>query len=412
MASYKIKFLVVTSAPTLKSSEGYKAYAPYVKEMDIWFDKVAEVGIISPVSYPHNVFLQAFQRKKIFLIPLPFIALRELKDFFSLWIKLPVIFYHLNYSFSWADHVHIRCPGNIGLIACLVQIFYPNKSKTVKYAGNWDLKSKQPWTYRLQKWILNNTYLTKNMQVLVYGEWPGQSKNIKSFFTASFYEKAKFQMRKKNFSGPLKFIFVGNLVLGKNPLDAIKIVHYIQRELSRSCNRSKIQMEIYGEGPERAKLENYCRKEKLDDLIFLKGIRTLEELKEVYQNAHFVMLPSNSEGWPKAIAEGMFFGCIPIASRVSCVSWMLGNGSRGILIPDDEYRKGGTELDRRYLIEKTVENLIQLINNPAKMRKMSLEAQEWSQKYTLEKFGHEIEKLLAPPPISHREQKVQKDNRE
>ena len=39
-----------------------------------------------------------------------------------------------------------------------------------------------------------------------------------------------------------------------------------------------------------------------------------------------------SEGWPKVIAEGMFWGCLPIATRVSCVPNMLNNGKRGIIL--------------------------------------------------------------------------------
>ena len=50
-----------------------------------------------------------------------------------------------------------------------------------------------------------------------------------------------------------------------------------------------------------------------------------------------MILPSKSEGWPKAIAEGMFFGCIPIATPVSCVPWMLADGSRGILVSEKKF---------------------------------------------------------------------------
>ncbi len=53
------------------------------------------------------------------------------------------------------------------------------------------------------------------MQVLVYGEWPGQSKNIVPFFTASFSEEDKAEVPEKAFSGPFIFLFVGNLVEGK-----------------------------------------------------------------------------------------------------------------------------------------------------------------------------------------------------
>lgn len=87
-----------------------------------------------------------------------------------------------------ADYIHLRCPGNMGLEA-LVQMLFPNKPKTAKYAGNWNPKSKQPWSYRLQKWILSYTFLTQNMQVLVYGEWSNQTKNSKLFFSDTYSEE-------------------------------------------------------------------------------------------------------------------------------------------------------------------------------------------------------------------------------
>src|SRR5574343_70255 len=96
---------------------------------------------------------------------------------------LPKIAIQVYKAMSQADHIHLRCPGNMGLVGAMVQILFPKKSKTAKYAGNWDPNAKQPFTYKLQRWILSNTFLTKNMQVLVYGTWENQSKNIKTFFT-------------------------------------------------------------------------------------------------------------------------------------------------------------------------------------------------------------------------------------
>ena len=47
------------------------------------------------------------------------------------------------------------------------------------------------------------------------GNGRDRSKNIVPFFTASFSEKEKAEVREKTFSGPLTFLFVGNLVEGK-----------------------------------------------------------------------------------------------------------------------------------------------------------------------------------------------------
>jgi hypothetical protein len=59
---------------------------------------------------------------------------------------LKAIFYIPNmfkiFKMRQADHIHLRCPGNTGLLGCVLQIF-SNKKKTAKYAGNWDQK-KQP----------------------------------------------------------------------------------------------------------------------------------------------------------------------------------------------------------------------------------------------------------------------------
>jgi hypothetical protein len=49
-----------------------------------------------------------------------------------------------------------------------------------------------------------------------------------------------------------------------------------------------------------------------------------------------VLLPSNSEGWPKAIAEGMFWGCVQLQTAVSCVPYMLDYGKEGLLEMDLE----------------------------------------------------------------------------
>src|SRR5690606_22866068 len=120
-------------------------------------------------------------------------------------------------------------------------------------------------------------------------------------------------------------IFVGNLVPGKGLKSALNLILELQKE-GMEC-----QMEVYGDGPERESAEIFVKKAGIKGIEF-QGNRTLEELKAAYQKAHFVILPSKSEGWPKAVAEGMFFGCIPVATDVSCVSWILGDGERGIIL--------------------------------------------------------------------------------
>ncbi|MGA9589043.1 MAG: glycosyltransferase, partial [Salegentibacter sp.] len=340
----------------------------------------------------------AYEHSHLSFTEVPSFNFLSLLSSIKSFVKIPYIFLKLIGAMRRAEHLHLRCPGNIGLLACIVQIFFPSKPKSAKYAGNWDPQAEQPWSYRFQKWILSNTFLTRNMQVLVYGEWPGQTKNVLPFFTASFSEKERAEVQKKAFSGSFTFLFVGNLVEGKRPLDAIKIVEELNLRLKEGTNREiransvRARLEIYGDGPEREKLEIHVKKNQLEEFVTFKASRPLEELKKAYQKAHVVILPSKSEGWPKALAEGMFFGCIPIATPVSCVPWMLDFGNRGILLSD---QANGQKLKANSSNEWSgvsgqwagdLEKFRNLLTDPERMKRMSEEAKKWSQQYTMERF--------------------------
>jgi glycosyltransferase involved in cell wall biosynthesis len=273
-----------------------------------------------------------------------------------------------------ADHIHLRCPGNIGLLGCIVQILFPYKQKSAKYAGNWDPKSKQPWTYRLQQWILSNTFLTRNMQVLVYGQWEGSSSNIKPFFTATYAEADKVPLLEKSLIGPICFVFVGTLVSGKRPLYAIQLVEALYK------NGLDVLLTLYGEGTERNNLEEYIHQNNLENRIVLQGNQPQNVIQKGYEESHFVILPSQSEGWPKAIAEGMFWGCVPVATSVSCVPFMLDQGNRGVLLTMN--------------LEKDLLRIEDLIKNETGFKEMSTKASHWSRQYTMDFFEGEVKKIL------------------
>ncbi|MNX37084.1 UDP-D-galactose:(glucosyl)lipopolysaccharide-1,6-D-galactosyltransferase [compost metagenome] len=370
-----MKFAIITHVVHIQNNDQYLGYAPYVREMNIWLKYVDEVTVVGPLLNGNPAVIDiAYSHNKIDFRKVPDFSFTSFKSNIVSFIKLPIIFWQIFWAMNDADHIHLRCPGNVGLIGSLVQILFPGKIKTTKYAGNWDSKSNQPWTYNLQKKILNNSFLTRNMKVLVYGDWENQSNNIKSFFTATYSESEKSLPNKTDFKYSIKFIFVGTLVSGKNPMYAIKLVEqFIKQD-------KNVILNLYGEGNERIALEAYIKKNKLENYIFLNGNQNQETIKKAYQESHFVVLPSKSEGWPKAIAEGMFWGCVPIATKVSCVPFMLDYGNRGILL----------EMD----LEKDVFQIENIIKDEDNFLSKSKLAASWSQQYTTEVFESEIKKLL------------------
>ncbi len=369
-----MKFLVITNAPTLKNEQGFQAYSPYVKEMDIWTNYVGTFKLLSPTQYKQPLLLSTFNKQPE-VDSLPALNFSTISSAFASLLYIPIIIYKLFKGMLWADHIHLRCPGNIGLLGCLVQVFFPKKMKTAKYAGNWDPKAQQPLSYTLQKWILSQPRLTKNMTVLVYGDWPNQTKNIKPFFTATYKDEDRVLVTDRAYTGMLNFVFVGSLVEGKRPLLAIQIVEALHKK------GYKVSLTLYGDGVLRQELEAYCNERDLNIIVKIKGNQTNDTVKQALKQAHFTILASKSEGWPKALAEAMFFGVIPIATSISCVPNMLAYGNRGVLIQPN--------------IKAAVAKIETVINNKDALETKSKNALKWSQQYTLDLFETEIKKLLT-----------------
>ncbi|MEH6659112.1 glycosyltransferase [Leeuwenhoekiella marinoflava] len=370
-----MKFAVITHIKHLKKNGVYYSYAPYVREMNLWFQHVDEVLIVGTFSSekPGAIDL-SYRAKQLDFRRVTDFDILGLQSVFKTLRLLPSVLKIIYKTMQEADHIHLRCPGNMGLLGALVQVFFPHKPKTAKYAGNWKPGAKQPWSYRFQKWILSNTFLTKNMQVLVYGDWPGQRKNVKAFFTATYSEKDKEEMPKRKYDLPLRFLFVGSLSPGKQPVYALELVaELIERGFPS-------ELHVYGEGPERERLNKTAKELQIERQLFLHGNQSSEALKEAYKKSHFLMLPSKSEGWPKVVAEAMWWGVIPIVTPVSCVPWMLDSGKRGVLLQMD--------------LDSDVKRLQEQLLDKNKLKTMAAEAASWSRNHTLERFDAEIKKLL------------------
>jgi len=212
------------------------------------------------------------------------------------------------------------------------------------------------------------------MTVLVYGEWPDKTKNIKPFFTASYSEKDRMPVNKNNFSEGVKLAFVGGLFRYKNPdacLDVLKAL---------TDKNIKADLTYCGDGIERDRLEQRVKDLGLTERVTFLGNVNSEKVKEVLKNSHFLVFISSSEGWPKAVAESMWWGCLPITTAVSCIPQMLDDGNRGDLVDNN--------------VKQIVKIIERYLESPAIYAKKVESAVEWSRQYTLERFESEIKYLI------------------
>lgn len=354
------------------------AYGPYVREMNRWFQFVDKVTVISPMDFSlrHDAIDLPYEHSNLEVKVVPELNLLTTGAILKTLFYLPGIVWKIGVAMYKADHIHLRCPGNFGLLGALVQAAFPKKVKTAKYAGNWDRKSSKPLTFRFQQSILSNTFFSRNMTVLVYGEWPGESKNVYPFFTASYSEQEKEVLipKKIELGSLIRLVFVGTLTPSKNPL----LTAQVALELIK--NRRNIQLDFFGEGSERNRLADFIKSNDLEKRVFIRGNVPAGTIKKELQESHFLIFLSKSEGWPKAVAESMFWGCLPVTTRISCVPQMLGDGTRGNLVGEN--------------VAEVIQSIESDLENPERYFQKTQAAAAWSRVYTLEKFEFEIQSLV------------------
>ena len=371
-----MKFLIITHVPHFIENNIFYAYSPYVREMNIWLKYVDEVIIVAPVThnFDPNIMLAYNKTKKITFIEVPSFDIMSLRGILKTILVLPYVSYQIIKGMMKADHIHLRQAGNMGLLGSIYQIFFPNKKKTVKYAGSWIGFEGEPFTYKLQKFIVANSFLSRNLKVLAYGYWPNAGKNVLNFFTATYHKNEIIEVPARKMQEPLKLLFVGTLTKRKRPFFVLEAASKLKK---LGIN---VFLEFYGEGPEKDRINEFIKKNNLSNNVKLYGNKTKKEIVEAYQNAHFLILPSNHEGWPKVVAEAMVWKCLPITTPVSAVPYMLGNGERGSLIEPT--------------VEAIVDEIKFYLKNPEIYRQKVEAAHRWSKQFTLEKFEEEIKKLL------------------
>jgi glycosyltransferase involved in cell wall biosynthesis len=461
-----MKLLVISDAHLITQNGKKVAYAPYVKEMDLWMAYVSETTFVSPNKIAKPLLARAFKKQDFVQMSVRRLEFHTLKHAVLSLLTVPYQALLLWKAMRRADHIHMRAPGNLVLLAGIVSVMLPRKRKTIKYAGNFSPIASQPVSYRLQKKIFSNTRFSKNTTVMAYGDWPRQTANVEPFFTATYSERQKGHFL-KYYDEPLQFMFVGTLSQNKNP----QLLVYLIKALNEAGISS--QGHFYGDGamkealrvqssalnvrssdfgnrslkPQNQELEvesiiaksakSSFLSDKLgwekEQAIFFHGNQPAAIVTEAYKRSHFLFLASQSEGWPKVVAEAMWHGCIPIATPVSCVPWMLGIENPKSQIPNsnainDMYnvaivasnhinpneivvleKESGTgktnivnfnflQIGTRGIcftdIAKIVTVVQHLLAHKETMKLLSRNAQSWSQEYTLERFEAEIVKLL------------------
>jgi glycosyltransferase involved in cell wall biosynthesis len=371
-----VRLLIVSHVIHYQHGGKLYAYGPYAREIDLWADLFAEVQIASPCRYsaPPDDSLP-FDRPNISIVPQIEAGGTTLLSKLKLAALTPALIWNLARAMARADAIHVRCPGNIGLLGALLAPCY-SRFLVAKYAAQWSSLQGEPLSARFQKALLRSRFWRG--PVTVYGKWPGQSANITPFFTSLLSDeqisRARGAVTQVRPAGALRVLYTGRLSKAKN-------VDSVLQAVARTIAAGKrATCTIVGEGPERAALERLSASLGISSAVTFAGGVGFDRILHYLETSDVLALTSETEGWPKSIAEGMAFGLVCIGSNRGFVPEMLGSG-RGLVVPPRD-------------VDTLAALLLDIADNPAKYEEMRLQASAWARQYSLEGLRTAIRNLL------------------
>lgn len=107
---------------------------------------------------------------------------------------------------------------------------------------------------------------------------------------------------------PVKIIYVGRLVAGKNLFKWIETAHFL---LKKGINAT---FELYGKGPLKLELEQEVRRLDLESKISFKGHQ--KDIENVYRNSDVLLMMSSLESFGNVVVESVLCGTPVIAFNI------------------------------------------------------------------------------------------------
>ena len=382
-----MKLGVATICSHVYYDQQWWSYEPFVLEMNVWADLFDGLVLAAPLdSGPPPPFWAPYaDSARIAVVPFRRDRGQGLDQPVTAPWEIPALVGAVLRVLRQTDAFHLRAPGNIGLIAALL-VPLLQRRRCAKYAGQWPDYPGEARSYRLQKAILRSRWW--GAPTTVYGRWPGQPTHIVPFFTsvlsAAQLDQARRVVAHPRPGGPLRVLFVGRLSAAKNVAVLLRAVAQLRDAGIVLC------CTIIGDGPERAALDRLCAELDLADRVTFAGGLPFTAVLDHYAQADGLVLASQTEGWPKALAEGMAFGLVCIGSARGLVPQMLADG-RGLLVPPGD-------------VAALTAALRGVATDPAAYGPLRQAAATWGQQYSLESLRAALADLLTAQwggPLRH-----------
>ena len=249
------------------------------------------------------------------------------------------LFFYLILNGNDFDIVHIQASGPMGgflpaIVSSFTRQFSKSRLIVTFHHGNAEefIKNhKKLFQYVIQKadLLILVSQDQKNIISKIYGEKIlHKIKVITNGFDDEVTSKYLDQPKPKEKNDIVNLINVANLLRVKGQDTLIQSIHILTHEKGVT----NIKCKIFGDGPQRGKLQTLIEKNGVEENIALMGWQPQEVIMKQLSDSDIFVMPSKKEGSPLAVFEALGFGLPVIASNVGGIPDVINEELYGILV--------------------------------------------------------------------------------
>ena len=383
-----MRLLFITQTKVSLKQDGYYAFPPLAKLMEMLSPLYAEVELCVPVSdEPVSRNTSKLDIDNLKISPLPF--------YFRRWevnaLRHPFRLYSsLRSHIRDADTVLISVPNYLSVVAWLTCML-ARKRFVIRMAGNW-AEVTQNMFHKKGMYILGNAagwihhMVTKaivktaslaisNGQELVniYGRG---HKHVVAVISSTYRKIDIATTIAGGNSEELRILYVGRFDLYKGILELLRACHDMWEE------GLKFRLILVGDGPRKEDFNKEAERLGILDKVDFTGWVPIDKLKEIYRSCDIFTLPSYSEGMAKVVPEAMANGLATVVTRVGSLPEIVQEGKTGLIVTPKD-------------VPSLQEALRKLIVDKPLRQSMAWAGLERSQKFTIESEREHVRAALV-----------------
>lgn len=268
-------------------------------------------------------------------------------------------------NLSKADCFLIRLPGLTGVFVGLI-LYFHNKRFGVELAGDvveslFEVYKKPSVLTRffIKVFSALNKFLIRKAGAVGYrshalrNAYPNKHKYNEFVFSGAQITSKDVGRAKEPthyMSTPIKLLYLGRLSAEKGVDHLIEAVHKLKE------SGFKISLTVVGDGIELAALQNLVKEKILEEEVVFRGkISDRQQVHEIMDQSHIYVIPSITEGMPRALIEAMARGMVAVGSKTGGIPELL--SERFLFKPKN--------------VDEIVSKIQELITDPIALSKIS-----------------------------------------